>query len=113
MRVTRSLAGPLEVLSTTAKRPHRLSGPWVRGVAFSGQRVTGASRYLARAQLMKTGKGHAPASPCVGGPGHLDIIRNCGEVVNPSHHSLNCVITVSVSCQPVTGTHDTPAASTG
>src|SRR5580698_4879137 len=63
-------------------------------------------------QLMR-GKGHAPARPCLAALGYLEIIRNCGEPVTPSHQSLNWAITVSVSCQLVTGTHGTPMANTG
>jgi hypothetical protein len=56
---------------------------------------------------------HAPALPGPAVRECLEIIRNCGESVNPSHQWLNCAITVSVSCQLVTGTHGTPTANTG
>src|SRR5277367_136296 len=44
-------------------------------------------------QLMR-GKGHAPARPDLAALGYLEIIRNCGEPVTPSHQSLNWAITV-------------------
>jgi len=55
----------------------------------------------------------AARRPGLAAAGFSEIIRNCGEAVTPSHQSLNCAITVSVSCQLVTGTHGTPKASTG
>jgi hypothetical protein len=61
----------------------------------------------------RTGKGHAPARPRLAASGYLEMIRNCGEAVTPSHQSMNCAITVSVSCQLETGTHGTPTANTG
>jgi hypothetical protein len=57
-------------------------------------------------------KGHALAGLGLSS-GYLEMIRNCGESVTPSHHSMNCAITLSVSCQLVTGTQGTPTANTG
>jgi hypothetical protein len=112
-RITRQtvIRGPAGVITYA---PDAITVDRLTRLSLPGDHCPFAIRKIwQRTQPAAARKGHEPACPGPAALEYLEMIRNFGESATPSHQSLNCAITVSVSCQLVTGTQGTPRVNTG